>query len=179
MKQIKILILIVTVLTGVITYSSCQSSESEPIENVENSQSLKGVEEFRASLIQLSQKSISRSTDEDPSEKEIEELVNNSRDFLAKNDITNEDLDIEEDDEILAVVAMGLLDYQKTVNPISRTTTGGCILEALGVKDIVASAGKSAVKYVAKAVANAALKKAIPYVGWGLFAWDFISCVTE
>jgi hypothetical protein len=27
--------------------------------------------------------------------------------------------------------------------------------------------------------AKAALKKAIPYVGWGLFVWDYVDCITE
>jgi hypothetical protein len=27
--------------------------------------------------------------------------------------------------------------------------------------------------------AKAALKKAIPYVGWGLFVWDYVDYITE
>ena len=92
--------------------------------------------------------------------------------------ISKEDLGIE-DDEMLPIVAMSLLDYQKTMSPTSRTTAGGCVLEALGVREVVNSAGKGAAKYITKAVAKAVVKKAIPYIGWGWFAWDYIACVTE
>lgn len=118
--------------------------------------------------------------DEEPLQKDVETLVEVSREFLIQNDITSEDLGIE-DEEMLAVVAMALLDYQKTVvdQPISRTTVGGCVLEALGVREVVNAAGKGAAKKVAKVAAKAVLKKSIPYVGWGFFIYDFVDCVVE
>lgn len=179
MKKIKFLITAVCLLAGIFVYVSCQSSDVEPVENTESCDEVRGVQEYRQALIQLTQSSMSRSEDEEPTKEDIEQLVEISREFLLQNDITTEDLSIEENDEIIAVVAMALLDYQKSVAPISRTTAGGCVLEALGVKEVVKSAGKGAAKYVAKAVAKAALKKAIPYVGWGLFVWDYVACVTE
>jgi hypothetical protein len=53
------------------------------------------------------------------------------------------------------------------------------VLQALGVKEIVETAGKAGAKQVAKVVAKVALKKAIPYLEWAMFAWDYIECVTE
>lgn len=180
MKKIKFLLTVIVVLAGTFVYVSCQNSEIEPIEEQESSQELKGVQEYRAALINLSNGVNSRSMDEEPSQKDVETLVEVSREFLIQNDITSEDLGIE-DEEILAVVAMALLDYQKTVvdQPISRTTAGGCVLEALGVREVVNAVGKGAAKKVAKVAAKAVLKKAIPYVGWGFFIYDYVACVVE
>jgi hypothetical protein len=179
MKKIKFIITAVCLLTGVLVYVSCQSSDVEPIECTDDYDEMRGVQEYRQALIQLNQSSMSRSEDEEPTKEDIEQLVEISREFLLQNDITTEDLSIEENDEIIAVVAMALLDYQKSVTSISRTTIGGCVIEALGVKEVVKSVGKGAAKYVAKAIAKAALKKTIPYVGWGLFVWDYVDCITE
>lgn len=179
MKQIKILVSIVFVLTGMIIYTSCQNVETEPIESYENTQSLTGVENFKTALQHLSQNSITRSNGEEPSEDEIKELATLSRVFLEENNITDEDLESVRDDEMVTLVALSLLDYDNVVNPATRTTAGGCVLEALGVKEVVESLGKGATKKVVKVVVKKVVKKAIPYVGWVCFAWDYISCVTE
>lgn len=179
MKKTKFLIITMCFLASVSIYVSCQNSESEPVVSVENAEEMKGAQEYKQALIQLKSSAMTRSSNEEPSKEDVQELVEISREFLQQNGITGADLNIEENDEIMAVVAMALLDYQKSIDPMTRTTAGGCVLEALGVKEIVKSAGKGAVKYVAKAVAKAALKKTIPYVGWGLFVWDYVACVTE
>lgn len=125
---------------------------------------MKGVQEFRIALINLSNGVNSRAIDEGPSQKDIEILVELSREFLAQNDINSEELGIE-DEDLLAVVAMVLLDYQKNVVDQlgSRTTAGGCVLEALGIREVVNAAGKGAVKKVVKVTAKALLKKVVPY----------------
>lgn len=179
MKKTKFLITVVCLLAGIFVYVSCQSYYVEPVENTEGCNEVRGVQEYRQALIQLTQSSISRSKDGEPTKDDIEQLVEISREFLLENDITTEDLSIDENDEIIAVIAMALLDYQKSVAPISRTTVGGCVIEALGVREVVKSAGKGATKYVVKAVAKAVVKKAIPYVGWGFFVWDYVACVIE
>ena len=147
MKKKKLLFTVIAMLAGIFVYVSCQNSEIEPIEEQESFQELKGVQEYRAALINLSNGVNSRSMDEEPSQKDVETLVEVSREFLFQNDITSEYLGIE-DEELLAVVAMALLDYQKTVvdQPISRTTVGGCVLEAIGVREVVNAIGKNAVK---------------------------------
>lgn len=147
MKKKKIVFTVIAMLAGIFVYVSCQNSEIEPIEEQESFQELKGVQEYRAALINLSNGVNSRSMDEEPSQKDVETLVEVSREFLFQNDITSEYLGIE-DEELLAVVAMALLDYQKTVvdQPISRTTVGGCVLEAIGVREVVNAIGKNAVK---------------------------------
>ena len=147
MKKKKLLFTVIAMLAGIFVYVSCQNSEIEPIEEQESFQELKGVQEYRAALINLSNGVNSRSMDEESSQKDVETLVEVSREFLFQNDITSEYLGIE-DEELLAVVAMALLDYQKTVvdQPISRTTVGGCVLEAIGVREVVNAIGKNAVK---------------------------------
>lgn len=54
MKKIKFLLTVIVVLAGTFVYVSCQNSEIEPIEEQESSQELKGVQEYRAALINLS-----------------------------------------------------------------------------------------------------------------------------
>lgn len=59
---------------------------------------------------------------------------------------------------------------------LTRTTVGGCILQAVGVKEILT---EPTVKLAAKAIGKAVCKKAVLYIGWGLFAIDFVACVVE
>lgn len=70
---------------------------------------------------------------------------------------------------------MGLAEYTITQSVQTKTTPGGCLLQSLGLKDV----GKVAVKQLAKQVGKAVLKKAVPYVGWGLFAIEMACCLTE
>lgn len=71
MKKIKFLFPVIAMLTGILVYVSCQNSEIEPIEEQESSQELKGVQEYRAALINLSNGVNSRSMDEEPSQKDM------------------------------------------------------------------------------------------------------------
>lgn len=167
-------------------YVSCENSEIEPINNSNCIIDIKGADEFKNSLRDLSGKAISRSGCDDHLAEDIETLIEISHEFLERNEIALEDLNIKNgEDEILVIVAMSLLDYQNisesTDNQtyVGRTSPGGCVLQALGVKEIVETAGKAGAKQVAKVVAKVALKKAIPYLGWAMFAWDYIECVTE
>lgn len=101
MKKKKLLFTVIAMLAGIFVYVSCQNSEIEPIEEQESFQELKGVQEYRAALINLSNGVNSRSMDEEPSQKDVETLVEVSREFLFQNDITSEYLGIE-DEELLA-----------------------------------------------------------------------------
>lgn len=161
-------------------FISCQSSEQEYLTQNETLQEIKGVHEFKLALNNLSNDVDSRSLDEDPTDRDIETLIEISRDFLNRNEITCDELEIN-DDEIIAVIALAILDYQKTELNFtsSRTTAGGCVLEALGVKEVINATGKGVAKKIAKATAKAVLKRAVPYIGWGLFIYDYIACVVE
>lgn len=103
-----------------------------------------------------------------------------SETFLEANGITYEDLDVNEGDEVIAAIALCLVEYIKDMDETSisltRTTVGGCILQAVGVKEILT---EPTVKLAAKAIGKAVCKKAVPYIGWGLFAIDFVACVVE
>lgn len=159
---------------------SCLSSNDEPQMQDESDVAIVGTSEYKAALINLHESSMSRSDDE-PTEEEVAALIQLSKDFLKQNDIANEDLGLNNDDEIIPIVAMALLEYQNSIEASyeSRTTVSGCIIEAFGIKEIIEQPAKYGAKQVAKIVAKAALKRVIPYVGWTIFAWDFISCVTE
>lgn len=167
-------------MTVIFLFTSCQSSDLEPTENKKEEEAIKGVKQFKSSLAKLSNEVNSRSIDEEPSCKDIELLIEISKNFLGENEISIEELGIN-DEEMLPVLAMAILDYQKTLidAPASRTTAGGCVLEALGVKEVINATGKGIAKKVAKAAAKAVLKRAVPYVGWGLFIYDYITCVVE
>lgn len=167
------------VLTAILICVSCQNSDVEKVDEPESTGEVRGWQEYRQALTQLSQRSVSRSNDQEVSKEDIKQLVEISRGFLLQNDITCNDLNMENDDELIAVVAMALLDYQQSIDPESRTTFGGCVIEALGVKEIISSAGRGATKHVAKAVAKVALKRAVPWLGWGMFAWDLAACYYE
>lgn len=97
-----------------------------------------------------------------------------SKNYLEENGYDFRE-DFTENDPRIIWVATGLAEYDKLYLHATKTTVGGCVLQAIGVTEIVKSGGKKLVK----AIAKQALKKAIPYVGAALVAVDFIACVTE
>ncbi|MEE0236532.1 MAG: hypothetical protein UD961_10295 [Bacteroidales bacterium] len=108
------------------------------------------------------------------------ELVEVSKLYLEYNDL---DISIYFDDPYdyrIAVVAMALAELDRQPEAVTKTTVGGCALEALGVDALVEGGikkigAKAALKIVSKQV----LKKAIPYVGWAIAAVDFAACIAE
>lgn len=146
--------------------------DSEPIKGttsyIQKLSNIKATEEFR---------SRSSVDEEEVSDVAIQSLVNISHDYLHANNIDMSDM-FESDDPRIAIVAMAIADIDKTLDnsSVTRTSIGGCVLEGLGVRGLVNGLGKKA---AAKAIGKLLLKRAIPYVGWGLFAYDFIDCMTE
>lgn len=119
---------------------------------------------------------MTRSSVEEYNQERISLLVDISRQSLYDNGIAPSDLELQESDPILAVVALGLVEtYQRGESLTLRTTVGGCVMEGLGVRSLF----KGGAKKIAKKLAKVALKRAIPYVGWGIAALDFANCMLE
>ena len=105
-------------------------------------------------------------------------IVEESIKYLNANKIDYKEFFEDDSDPRIAVFVMGIVEIEKTSKMASftRTTVMGCVLQAVGVKDL---ATKGLTNAAVKALGKAVAKKAIPYVGWGLFAIDMGMCLTE
>ncbi len=178
--------LFATLSIPALTLQSCDS-ENDDAPKANNTQRANDVESpiiGTASYInelyrikQLSQSDSRNSELSEPLEESINDFVALSQDYLELNDIDLSEY-FDNDDPRIALVALAIADIDRTLNttPTSRTTIGGCVLEGLGIKALIEGPGKKA---AAKIIAKALLKRAVPVVGWGLFAYDFIDCMTE
>lgn len=164
--------------------TACDSKDSDTpsiVETETDSEPITGTEAYihMLSNLKVSEASQSRSIDDESevSDETIQSLISISQEYLAINDIDMSDI-FDQDDPRLAIVAMAIADVDRLSNNtvVTRTTFGGCVLEGLGVKGLVNGMGKKA---AAKAIGKLLLKRAIPYIGWGLFAYDFIDCMVE
>lgn len=107
----------------------------------------------------------------------IAPLLAESIKYLADNGYDClEDFETLEDPRI-TWVAMGLAELDLAV-PETRTTVGGCVLQAIGL-DAALEKGltKKAVKKAIKKIAAKSVARAIPYVGEVLIAVDFVYCI--
>lgn len=168
----KNLILLIVGTFVLVSLSSCSSNdEALPSDTTET---VKGTSNFIAQL----NSNVSSSATRSESEEEILPLIiKESIEYLNANNISYKEFFEDENDPQIAILAMGLAEYDKCYNLANtRTSVGGCVLEAIGVKDLVSGAGA---KIVAKQVGKALLKKAVPYVGWGIFAVDMAMCLAD
>lgn len=155
-------------------FVSCNKNEI-PKEIDTDSTEILGTSEFLANLSYI-KPTLTKSGEitEDDAREMIASALEVSISYLEENNY-----DVSEvfslDDPRIIWVATGLAEYDKMYGLETRTTVGGCILEAIGVNELV----KSSEKKVAKAIAKQVVKKAIPYIGAALTAIDFIWCVVE
>ncbi len=186
MKKIFILLTLVSYFF----LSSCSSNE-DLNQMSEDSQVVKeflGMNQFKKDvtpiLKDLSEKASNYNTvntkalesDNKTIDRSVQELIVYSRNMLQENGVDVDSMFIDKNDPRIAMAGLAMMDYQKTANQIStRSTIGGCVLEAIGVRNLF----KSGVKRAAKQIAKLALEKAVPYVGWGLTIADFAMCMTD
>ena len=98
-------------------------------------------------------------------------LVEKSIAHLERNNISYSDYFEDRTDPRIAVLALALAEYDQLnhAEAQTRASIGGCVLEALGVRQL----GKAALRKIGFSLAV----KAVPYVGWGLFALDMADCL--
>jgi hypothetical protein len=111
----------------------------------------------------------------------MNELSSETLFLLQLNEIDTTEF-VDENDPRLAIVGLALLEAEQAMKVSTRTSIGGCVLEAVGISALVEATKGKAVKFVAKAIAKAAAKvvsRAIPYVGAGLAVADFVLCMAE
>jgi len=172
MKTIRIFIF---ALVSALLFSSCNVQPGE-IERTNEQTSIVGTEHFIASLSSAKPvrfKSFDV-TDED-ARAMIEPIMILSKAYLEANEYDfTEDFD-DPDDPRIAWVALALAEYDRSYGIATKTSVGGCVLQAIGVGDLLHKGGKK----LAKAIAKQALKKAIPYVGAALLVGDFVWCMLD
>lgn len=157
-----------------ISMSSC-SSDNEIFDQTHDTEDRNciGTAEFVTSLNNLLTSTPTRSIGDE--ETMIPALIEASIEYLSKNEISYTDFCSDKTDPRIAVIAIGLAEYDLISNIQTRTSFGGCVLQAVGVKDL----GKAGAKAAAKQIGKAVLKKAVPYIGWGLFAVDLAMCLAD
>lgn len=178
---------------SVVLVSSCSSSEDNEIISANTKiadESLVGMKEFQqatASVIQnFADKSFNYNTsstraialEEDTLRELSSSLAKETEVFLVRNNIDVSEIKKSEDGEYrMAYLGMLILDYNKVANAknITRASLGDCVLKAAGIGDL-AVRGLST-KVAMKVLMKVALKRAIPYIGWGLAIGEGAACL--
>lgn len=104
----------------------------------------------------------------------VSDLANSTQTFLIENGIEMNDLD-SLDEGRMAYVGLMLVDYDKIQNA-TRASVGDCVLRGAGLGELVGGKVMSR-RTVMKMFIKAGLKRAVPYVGWGLFASETAACL--
>lgn len=112
---------------------------------------------------------------------EYDLLLKASKQYLEGQglDLKSEDFKgmLEKDHRYIVIAIMLSVNENKGKRPVLRVIE--CIADGLGVKEIVVGGGKVATKVIAQKVAKKVIGRLIPYVGWGMFAYEFADCITK
>lgn len=167
--------LIVTCLSALLifNFSACSSNDEIVNTPINNKELCVGTEEFITNIKSIVSSSPTRSVGDE--EAMLPQLIENSIKFLNENNLSYADFCKDENDPRIAVIAIGIAEYNLSQKSQTRTTIGGCLLQSLGLKGV----GEQSVKAITKQIGKAVLKKAAPYVGWGLFAVEMAMCIAE
>lgn len=177
----------------VLSFSSCSSdnnidSTNDLMNNIEerdqvplftNHQNLKLIKDLTQKVYAAQTKS--ESFDYTASSQEYIDLYNNSLDYLKIMGIDIDDLaqlSVVELDSRVIITALAISNYYEVYVYTTKASVGGCLLDALGLKALLeGGAGKIIAKKIAKQAAKKVLTKMVPYVGWGIAAYDFSDCM--
>ena len=167
--------LIITCLSVLLMLNFSACSSNDEIENtpINDKKLCVGTEEFITSLKSIVSSSPTRSVKDE--EAMVPDVIESSIQFLNEQNTSYADFCEDQNDPRIAVIAIGIAEYNLSQKAQTRTTVGGCLLQSLGLKGV----GEQSVKAVAKRVGKAVLKKAVPYVGWGVFAVEMAMCIAE
>ena len=169
--------LLIYVIAFAITMQSCSSDSynEEPLSDVVE---IIGTQDYVAGLNSVLKDGLTKSVN-DQEDTIVPELLLLSKEYLNNNNIDYCEFFGDSEDDRIIVFALALAEYNKIVyyNSITRTTVGGCVLQAMGLRALVQGKGitRAAIISLGKAIA----KKAVPYLGWGLFAIDMAMCIAE
>ena len=78
----------------------------------------------------------------------------------------------------MAYIGLMLLDYEKIYisnQNTTRASIGDCVLRGAGIGDLAARGISK--RFVMRMFIKAALKRCVPYVGWGLFLGETAACL--
>lgn len=104
----------------------------------------------------------------------VEALASHTRAFLIENGIEAGEME-GLDNGRMAYVGLMLVDYDKTIHA-TRASIGDCVLRGAGLGDLAVKHVISK-RVVIKTLIKAGLKRAVPYIGWGLFAGETAACL--
>lgn len=173
MKKTNLFVCIIMLILISITMS-CSSNKDIDEVVINTDKQIVGNDKYVSSVKLILNNTPTRGIQQD--EAMLPDLIKSSKSFLLENGISYSDYFKDPEDPRIAVLALGMAEYAKTSSSsLTRTSLGGCVLEAVGVKDL----GKAGAKAIAKRIGKAVLKRAVPYVGWGLFAIDMAMCLAD
>lgn len=167
------------------SYGDNEKLESNPVAE----EKIVGIEQFKQHtspiISQLAEKSLDFNTsttrsiqaDNDTLQILSNDLEREVSKLLEQNDFDiSEFLEVDDSEYRLAYLALLLLDYEQAyAQNITRASIGDCILRAAGVGELVGKAvGK---RSVMKILIKASLKRAVPYLGWGLAIGEGAACL--
>lgn len=118
-----------------------------------------------------------RSLDEDTLDVLVTALATQTEKFLNNNEINTDSIYSVGSKEQMAYIGLLLLDYEKTylVNQTTRASIGDCVLRGAGIGELTAR-GLSK-RTVMRLMLKVALKRCVPYIGWGLFIGETAACL--
>lgn len=193
MKKIKGLktICIMMMLGTIGVTISCSSSDdfNKQEANTDAQEEIVGFEQFKKHtspiISQLAEKSFDFNTsttrslqaDNDTLKSLSDNLARETSELIKLNDFDiSEFLDVDDSEYRLAYLGLLLLDYERiNTQNTTRASIGDCILRAAGVGELVGKAvGK---RTVMKILIKASLKRAVPYLGWGLAIGEGAACL--
>jgi len=176
LPKIAVVAILATVALGALT-SSC-SKEIESNADDSAPEMIVGTTDYVFSLTSLVNEGIftkGGSMTEEDAERLMPYIIDYSKDYLQENGLDIKDCFEGQDERYIAICGIALADYDRTYGLSTRSRASSCVLDAIGIGHLAEDGAKAIAKKLAKAV----LKKAVPYVGAAVTIVDFISCMNE
>lgn len=164
----------------VLSFQSCSSNNERYNIDTEEIIKLKGTKSYIVQLGNIVKNKKSTRNLELEQDKnlhpEIPSLLTASIRYLELNNIDYEEFFEDKNDVRIIIFAECVAELQwLSASVETRTSLGGCILEAIGLNAVLKK--KAVTKVALKQVGKAILKKSIPYAGWAILAVDMAWCL--
>lgn len=163
-----------------LVFTGCSKTNTEQNQSV--NEAINGSENFMSSIKSLN---ITQTKAGELSEEEIYSVIAPmfpvAKDYLKQNGYDYKE-DFEEGDPNIIMTALALYDYDiscKTSTKASFTSVLSCIALGGDLGVLAGMGAKAAAKYLAKEVAEAALKRAVPGVGVAIGVVSAVLCLAE